>query len=399
MPEGALFCAKCGTPASDKPVLPPQSDAFLSGLKDRGTNGQPDTGDFYGNRSDSGQPAAPTERPVSVPPPLIGADAAQVSAAGNARSEKKRVNGAVVAVFSVIFGILIFLCVLAAVLTAGVSTIVSEHRISQEIASSEISELVVGNLILDNDDIYNMFDEQEFEVYRVDEDSTVADIVVICAVAADLDADGVDKLFKKMKLMGYAGDVVASYEDYLLTGDCDNHLTSREIKNYIKKCEPSILSVAKYEMTDEDWDNIDKLLSEYRSDLSSVAPDSILGPYKGISTFVLSPLFIGIAIGVPVILTVLLMLITRSIAVSLRTAGIASLAAGILTAGAVYGSLFLLPSFIRGLDRTLNSFISDIIRNTVIEPLAVSAGVAAGAGFVLIIASVIISIVGRRKAG
>lgn len=356
IPEAAMFCTGCGTPVSQ-----PAADAENT----------------------------PTQEQKTTPA------VSDVSASGTAKAAKKG-NGAFGSVMSVIFGILIFACVLCAVVSAALSSAVNEHKLSQRISETDISEMVIGDFILDNDDIVEFLEDQLFDIDMLDEESTVSELVADFVPIRQMTSEDVPDMLKKIKFYDYLGQIVKSYEDYLINGDSENPLSSREIKKFIEKAEPGLQRSVGYTLTDFDRSNIDAILNDYKRDIAAFSPDNVFEKDKNLLSVAVSPVVPIVSIIAAAVLTVLLALITKSAGKPLLASGIAALLAGITAAVAS----FLIPSFIskplRMFHRTIVSEVTEIIRDTIITPCFINACIAAAIGIILIIIAVIIRAVRKN---
>lgn len=433
LPENAAFCENCGSPVQSEPQ-PQPTDAALPPLNgniigaptmmpeaNEGTVcekcgnsvsagavfcpacgnvfGKGDDGPYSPFGADTADSSAPDvtaaygkTQTAMAPPPPASPDAVRMKEiiVHQPEVEKAKKSSGLTVVCSVLFGILILASALLATVSYAFSDIVSNHKISNEVSGIEVSELIIGNLITDNEDVYEFFEEQDLNVDGISEDSTVEEVVMAIAHETDLKEDDAAKLIDKIDLSGYISRIVQSYEDRISGEDSKSPLSVDEIKKYIKKCEPSIVKYTGYKISDEGWDRIDEMLDEHRKDIRSISPDTLFDSTGKILSFAASPVIAYIAIAVTALLILILALITRNFSAAFMTGGIMSMIAGAVTAVGVFVLTASLPNVLKGAHSSVRRMITEIVNTSVAYPFYICAAVAFGAGIVLIILSAII---------
>ena len=353
-----------------------------------------------------GQPA-PVAQPEPAAPAFVGqpAPVAEAPSYNSATSvnnaskpAKKRVPVGVVITVCILFGLLIFVLMLAAGIAFSARSTLADGKISAEIQKIEILDTVVGDILLSDmlsDDIEGILKDFDKDLGDIDESTTVSEFVMIIADDEKVTEKNLEKVIEDTTFLAYIGDVVAGYEDYILNDKENDLLSEKAIKKLIDKNidEVSDAMGANFRI---DQDMLDEELAKNKDTIENVNPQNALGGIGSITSVVLSPIVIIAAVALALIFAVLAGLICKSVSAPMMTFGVCS-----VLSGGVMVAVCLLKSVVADAIGMSYSVIEDVafelLDNTLLGDVMKYGLIILGVGVVCIIAAIIIKAVGSKS--
>jgi len=304
----------------------------------------------------------------------------------------------VVITVCILFGLLIFVLMLAAGIAFSARSTLADGKISAEIQKIEILDTVVGDILLSDmlsDDIEGILKDFDKDLGDIDESTTVSEFVMIIADDEKVTEKNLEKVIEDTTFLAYIGDVVAGYEDYILNDKENDLLSEKAIKKLIDKNidEVSDAMGANFRI---DQDMLDEELAKNKDTIENVNPQNALGGIGSITSVVLSPIVIIAAVALALIFAVLAGLICKSVSAPMMTFGVCS-----VLSGGVMVAVCLLKSVVADAIGMSYSVIEDVafelLDNTLLGDVMKYGLIILGVGVVCIIAAIIIKAVGSKS--
>lgn len=321
-------------------------------------------------------------------------------------------------IFSLLFGLFILVFGSATATTGVARDVLAGHNLSEAVADSQLSEIVIGDIILDasfgdflaeqledngldketteevSKDI-NMFIEE-----NIDDDTTIGELAVMLADDEDIKTKDVEKLIAASGLTRAIADVVAAYEEHLVTGEDVTCLSVSKIMKIIEKF---------YEEFDDrtdthysiDLDMIENVIEDNDDILKDIAPQKTISGISKYTSLALSPVTIILLAVFTVLFAVLVAVTSKSIPAAFVTTGVCSMLIGI----AFIITTFLDKTFLKlvGLEYdVINTFVKELLDEALFSEMFRYGIIIAVAGVVSVVIGVVISVtasaIARKKA-
>ncbi len=321
-------------------------------------------------------------------------------------------------IFSLLFGLFILVFGSATAITGIARDVLAGHNLSEAVADSQLSEIVIGDIILDasfgdflaeqledngldketaeevSKDI-NMFIEE-----NIDDDTTIGELAVMLADDEDIKTKDVEKLITASGLTRAIADVVAAYEDHLVTGEDVTCLSVSKIMKIIEKFHEEF-----DDRTDThysiDLDMIENVIEDNDDILKDIAPQKTIPGISKYTSLALSPVTIILLAVFTALFAVLVAVTSKSIPAAFVTTGVCSMLIGI----AFIITTFLDKTFLKliGLEYdVINTFVKELLDEALFSEMFRYGIIIAVAGVVSVVIGVVISVtasaVARKKA-
>lgn len=379
--DDVKFCLYCGAPTTEVQ----NGDAVNEPASNEAQNG-------------FGQTPYTAPSPETIPPVAEPMQYTAPAQPANVKKPRKKQPTAVTVVLSCLFGLLAFSFAIYGSVGLAVRNTLSQNLISQEISSPENNpaDIVIGGL-LTKDSVIEYLEEQNVDTDTIDEDMTLAEFVVSVSNQRGLTDEDVSEILDKSAIMPYIGSIAEAYENFILTGESEDRklLSADRIWDTIDKSARYFRDYASYDVAANE-NSIRKSIDDNIKTIKKAAPSEALSGIGGVTSTLLSPAVIIIALVLAAGCVVLIAVSTRSIPAALLTGGIVSLADTAV--------MFVLGSSVKP---ALDSFgityksIQNYIVN-ILSPLTSNCSelgiIFAIAGVVLVAGFVIVKVVSKRRS-
>lgn len=313
-----------------------------------------------------------------------------VSADGKSASGSGR--AAVTVVFSILFGILIFICITAAVILGTLSASIDSGKLVRSIAETDITQLKIGELVIDNQLSFTI-KGKEYSYKDISEDTTLAEYATMLFSEYELSEEEVTTMGEKLRITDLVEDVVKSYENYIMNDEAFNVVTVDRLISIVNDCEQYIEK--EFPDIDVNFSDAGKVLEENRDNLNMFSPEKALGGIGETTSVLLSMPVIIAAWAVVVVLTALIMLIGRGPSAGLITCGICA----VLSGGVLLIVTSIYQSFLTGIQgyKFLTDMLTDIIENAVAADLRIYSIIILIAGVVILGGGIVVKVLMNKK--
>ncbi len=244
---------------------------------------------------------------------------------------KKRVPLAVVIILSVLFGVLIFSFGLYAAFAQSVQSTLSNNMISKQVATSNPLDVQIGDLLLSDefeDDFEDLLEDYNNDIDDIDESTTVSEFILLISKTDRLNKKDLKEIVEDTSILPYVAKVVASYENYILTGEGEEVVSADEISDLIDDNIDDIEDIMDAELKLNE-DKLKEGLEDNEDMLEDINPENALGDLGKVTSTALSPVVIIAAAALALIFTILLGIICKSVSASMMTFGICATFIGI----------------------------------------------------------------------
>ena len=310
--------------------------------------------------------------------------------------KRPKSSAPVTVIVCIIFGLLSFVFALCAGALFSVRGILSESALSSAVGKINPADWEIG-MFLGEDELDSFAEAWYLPKNKIDEDSTIAEIVSDSAYQYGLRVSTIDieELMEESGIMPAIGELFGNYERYLLTGVDDEPFSRKALMAEIKARGSEIRQYTGVDISIF-YDEIEKTLRKNSRDLSALNPSELMNGAGKYTKILLSlPVIIG-CLALSVVMIVLALLITKRPVAFVRTLGIAFTAAG---AALIVFSL-LIPTILREALTMLRSsavrYISDILNGSVSPILLGNGAILAGAGVLLTAISIVCAVISKK---
>ncbi len=344
---------------------------------------------------------APVEEiaPVAEPAPYV--DEAQPIAYDLSKqpvAKKKRRPLAVRIIVPVLFGILIFALIIAPLTLLGTRNTLEARALSDKVQQIQPLDIVVGDLIKSGklgSDLTNQLYSYGVKPDDIKSDTALGELILIYSDGL-ISYRQLRDIVAETGIMEQLGDAVEAYENYLLTNDSRDVISTEKIKalvyDNIEKvseiCGLNLIILA---------DELDAALRENESSIEGINPQDALHGYGSLTSMLLSYAAIFGALGLAVLFAVIIGLICRSWFSPLMTFGVC-----LLLSGGVFIALNLLVDAIVGMTgfsyAIITSVAVPIVKETLLSQLFTIGIITASVGALLIAIAVVINVLVKRSA-
>lgn len=296
-------------------LAPPESMAVPKPFEEPAVQFAPEPVTQFAAPEPEVPPAAMTETIPQYTEPSVQA--------AEAVAPVKKKSGAKTVILSILFGIFIFIFGLVSALGESVRATLSANMLSTAVAESDMSSVVVGD-ILNDEKVQQMAEDFGGDFSGLDEDATIAEALDGNSI---FDKKSAEKFLNNSFMTKYIGDVVKSYELYLLynvEGDCLSGEKLSELAGENLDELSDICGAEVYIVEDE----MDDYISSVSAQTEGFNPQNALGGVGEISSVVLSPVvLIAIAV-IALLFAVILGATTNDVSAAILTTGICALLIG-----------------------------------------------------------------------
>ncbi len=321
-------------------------------------------------------------------------------------------------IFSLLFGLFVLVFGLATATTGVARDVLTGHNLSDAVADSQLSEIVIGDIILDasfgdflaeqleNNGLNKEISEavsKDIDMFideNIEDDTTIGELVVMLADDEDIKTKDVEKLIAASGLTRAIADVVAAYEEHLVTGEDVTCLSVSKIVKIIERFyeEFDDRTDANYTI---DLDMIENTIKDNDDILKDIAPQKTIPGVSKYTSLAFSPVTIILLAVFTVLFAVLVAVTSKSIPAAFVTTGVCSMLIGV----AFIVSTFLDKTFLKliGLEYdVINTFVKELLDEALFSDIFRYGIIIAVAGVVLVVIGVVISVtasaVARKKA-
>ena len=334
------------------------------------------------------QEAAPTA-PVQTAPADYPAEAVSIKPA----VKKKRMGTGGAVALCILFGIFIFAFVTAASALFSARTILTQERISAEVSQTNPASVVIGDILLE-ENVFSSLKETGIDVAKIDEDTTVGDLVALMFPDENLHSDDIEELLDETAIMSELGSITAAYERYILTGEDSEPLSAKKLLALINKYKDKVYQFTGLNLGDYSQD-IETSINDEKSTIKKLNPDYLLngaGRYTSMALSLPAVITVGAA---ALLLAVLLGVITKRFCAPTLTLGICCTLCGVSMVVGNFISSAQLRSVIpygKGVVKVITDFT-----RSVCAPVTLVGAIAACVGVVLIVTAAIVLAISRKK--
>ncbi len=426
--EGVKFCTQCGTKLAVDPVQPvfaaspvqqaeapieqpePVAEPMSAPMEEVALIAEPAPASIEQPEPVAEPVPAPMEEvapiaepvtaPIEQPTEYIYEDqpAAYKLNEPEAVAAKKRRPLAVRIIIPIVFGIFIFVLLMASTTLLGVRNTLETNALSDKVEQIQPLDIVVGDLIKSgklgesiNEQLYSYNITPDDIKY----DTTLGELVVIFS-EGNVSSRQLRNIIAEVNVMERLGDVVESYERYLLTNESQNILSKAKIKEliYDNIDEVSDICGASFSI---DESLLDEALEDNESTINGINPQAALNGYGSLTSLALSYIVIFGTLGLAVVFAVLIGVICKSWYSPLLTFGICA-----FLSGGLFIALHLLVDTIVGMTgfdyAVVTSLAVPIVKETLLSQLFTIGIIAASAGALMIAAAVVINVLLKKAA-
>lgn len=299
-------------------------------------------------------------------------------------------------IICIVFGLLAFVFALISEVVLCIRNTLSEAALSGAVSGINPVDMELG-MFLSDEEIDKAAEDWYLPKNRINEDSTIGDMVCESAAQYGLSINSTDleELFDESGVMPAVGSLVGTYERYFLTGEDEEMFSRKALFSEIKKHRNDI---EKYIGVDISYfyDGIEKTLRENSRDLDKLNPSELTNGAGEYTSKALSMPAIIICFSFSLLMAVIALLITKRPVACVRMYGIVLTVTGGIAAAAA----LLLPTVLRAAFTALRPdavrYITGLLNGSVV-PVFVKIGlVYAGAGIILIVASVVSAVIIKK---
>ena len=296
-----------------------------------------------------------------------------------------------IVLFSILFGIFIFVIGLADIVAGSASSTLGGRKISRAFAASDPSGIVVGDILLDDrfyEDVYNMFDGYGADISDLEEDTTIGEFVEMLARLESFDERDIDEILEETDIIEFIAEVISAYEEYLYSGVDREVLTVKSVMRLIEDSGDEIEDIFDGVIRIH-YDDIEEELKANRAAIEDINPSEAIPGVPAITAVACMPI---VVIGAAVLVlgfAALIAVITKSLAAAFMTLGICS----VLSGGAVLVAVMIKSVFIDMFDvgfHAVNNYLMGILDASLLGDLMLFGSIAAGVGLVCIITAVVL---------
>lgn len=293
----------------------------------------------------------------------------------------------------VLFSVLAFVFALYALTAFNLRFVLSENLLSDAVSHCNPSNVKIGELA-----------KQDFIVEMaksnpdvLSEEMTLAEMVSELSFVAGLEPDEIELMLEETDIMDFVGNVIASYEKYLLEGEADDTVSDIKIKKLIEKNADKIEDISYVNVLDY-RETINQTLNDNKKLLKQLNAENLLEPAGGIAPILLADWAIAAAAGLAFSCFVMAVLTTKRFTASFIGLGtVLFLAGGLSAALALFGTEYI--KGIKLLGRSVMTFIGELVGSAVASTFIFNGVIVLAAGAVIIILTVAASkISGKVKA-
>ena len=303
------------------------------------------------------------------------------------KPEKKHKSPFVKFVFSFLFGILILALSLVVSLGLCIRTTLSNNEISKEISSSDMSDIVIGDIITETE-LNDILTDNNVITGSVNRKDTISDLI---SDNTEFSSKKAKKLLNNSFLTKYIGDAIFEYEEYILNNVESDFFSGENIYEFIEENIDEISEMAGMQFYIYE-NELSSITDEMDKQISSIAPQEILDEKGSLTSLFLSPVIL-ISISVLALIFIILILITTSdISSALLTSGICAVINGgvLVFASGLRNMIFE----IAGLDFNIfTDYISDVLKNTLCARFEKNGLIILIAGVAFIVISILIKVI------
>ncbi len=299
-------------------------------------------------------------------------------------------------IICIVFGLLSFIFAFGSAILLCIRNTLSESALSNVVSEIDPVDLELG-MFLSDEDIDEFAEDWYLPKNRINEDSTIADMVCESAAQYGISINSMDleELFDESDIMPAIGGLVGTYEQYFLTGEDKEVFSRRALFSEIKKHRNEI---EKYTGVDLSYfyDGIEETLRENSRDLDKLNPSELSNDAGEYTSKALSMPAIIICLALSMAMAVAALLITKRPVACVRMYGIVMTVVGAIVIAAV----MLMPTILKAALTMLRSgalkYITGLLNDS-ITPIFIKFGVIfAGAGVLLIAVSVVCEILIKK---
>lgn len=299
-------------------------------------------------------------------------------------------------IICVVFGLLAFVFALISEVVLCVRNTLMEAALSDAVSGINPVDMELG-MFMSDEDIDRFAEDWYLPKNRINEDSTIGDMVCESAAQYGLSINSTDleDLLEESDIMPAIGSLVGTYEQYFLTGEDEEMFSRKALFSEIKKHRNEI-----EEYTGVDislfYNDIEQTLRENSRDLDKLNPSELTNDAGGYTSKALSIPVIIVFFALSLVMAVIALIITLRPVACVRmygivltvTGGIAAAFALLLPAILDLALTMLRPSAIR--------YISGLLKGSIVPIFAKIGAIFAGAGIILIIASIISEVIIKK---
>lgn len=309
---------------------------------------------------------------------------------------RQKSGTAATAFICIIFGILAFALSLCSAVQLIARNVLEKSVISNTVSDMNPADWELG-MFWNKKDIEDFVKEWYFP-RSINADSTFAEAIkdTCLSVGQDVTTDDVRQMFEETGIMPSLGGLIVPYERYLLTGEDEKIFSPELIMNKIKEQHDSVQESIGLDISIF-YELIEVGLYDVEPAFDDLNPAALTGSAGVYISAAVSVSFIVITIALSLVMFAIALIITKHFAACLRMYGIALLIAGAASAAAVPA----LPVLLReGTPLRYNAVdYIDMEFNAAFAPIFLTVGgIFAGIGTLLIVISIIVSAVSKKKS-
>ena len=310
--------------------------------------------------------------------------------------KRPKSSAPVTVIVCIVFGLLSFVFALCSGALFSVRNILSESALSSAVGKINPADWEIG-MFLGGDELDNFAEAWYLPKNKIDEDSTIAEIVSDSAFQYGLRVTTIDivELMEESGVMPAIGELFGNYERYILTGEDEEPFSRTPLMAKIKAHRSEIQSYTGIDISIF-YDEIENTLRENTKDLSRLNPSELMNGAGKYTKIALSQPVIFGCFAMSVVMMALALLITKRPGASAGTLGIVFTVAGaaLITISLLIPTMLaealttLRPSAVRYITTLLNASISPILLR--------NGAVLSGLGLLLIVISIVCAVISKK---
>ncbi len=315
------------------------------------------------------------DQPVYIAPVMV-APKAKRNKAGKGKT----------VLISILFGILIFVFTFASECLILANITFSKRNISKATAEINPADTKIGAL-LETESVKAALEEEGVKTENFNADTTVGDFLAALSIDFAMSGEDVTELFEETDIMEEFSAIAADYENYLLTGEDGDYLSSKKVLSIIERHKADILHYTGVDIS-EYSDKIEETVDSLKSEIKDINPENSLGGFGRIAYIFLSPAAIVVISAFALFFTILIMTVTKRPFAGILTLGIASALSGLICfITALFHSLFLSAAMPKGTE--MDKLFSQLFKESLFDDMLKISLIFLGIGALLIAVKVI----------
>lgn len=309
---------------------------------------------------------------------------------------RPKASAPVTVIICIVFGLLAYIFAVSSAVLLSVRNILSNSALSAAVGELNPADWEIG-MFISEDELEDFAENWYLPKDRIDEDSTIAEVISDTAdqYRLRISTSDVEELIEESQIMPAIGELIGTYEHYLLTGEDTEPFSRKALFAEIKKHRSEI---EKYTGVDISrfYNGIEETLKENSRDLNKLNPSELTNGIGKYTSVLLSlPVIIG-CFAMAVVMAALALLITKRPIACVRMLGIVTTVAGAVLIAASLVIPTILKAVLTMLRSSAVNYVSKLIKGSVAPILIKNGVIFAGAGLLMIVVSIVCAVIFKK---